>query len=64
MTTNQVPYNLYSVIGLMFGPAVYKPGRILCLLDRITINDCGSLQDQSLNLSAKEKLTEKDVQAY
>jgi hypothetical protein len=36
------------------------------LLERIliTINNCGSLQDQSLNLSAKEKLTERDVQAY
>ena len=36
------------------------------LLERIliTVKDCGSLQDQSLNLSAKEKLTEHDVQAY
>ena len=36
------------------------------LLERIliTINNCGSLQDQSLNLSAKEKLTERDVQAF
>ncbi|CAB3983178.1 Hypothetical predicted protein [Paramuricea clavata] len=36
------------------------------LLERIliTINNCGSLQDQSLNLSAKEKLTERDVQTY
>ena len=36
------------------------------LLERIliTTNGCGSLQDQSLNLSAKEKLTEQDVQSY
>jgi hypothetical protein len=36
------------------------------LLERIliTVKDCGSLQDQRLNLSAKEKLTEHDVQAY
>lgn len=36
------------------------------LLERIfiTINNRESLQDQSLNLSAKEKLTERDVPAY
>ena len=36
------------------------------LLERIliTVKDGGSLQVQSLNLSAKEKLTEHDVQAY
>ena len=36
------------------------------LLERIliTTNGCGSLQDQSLNLSANEKLTEQDVQSY
>ena len=36
------------------------------LLERIliTVKDCGSLQDQSLNLSAKEKLSEEDIQAY
>ena len=36
------------------------------LLERILISvkDCGSLHDQSLNLSAKEKLSEEDIQAY
>ena len=36
------------------------------LLERIliTVKDCGSLHDQSLNLSAKEKLSEEDIQAY
>ena len=30
----------------------------------ISVKDCGSLHDQSLNLSAKEKLSEEDIQAY
>ena len=30
----------------------------------ITTKDCGSLQDESLNLSAKEKMSEQNVQAY
>ena len=36
------------------------------LLERIliTIKDGNSLQDHSLSLSAKEKLSEQDVQAY